>query len=297
MTGVSSQRPTPVVDAAHRRAIQPASGEHDRRPHPAEPGHRAVPGRVLEERDAGDAHRRGGDGRPALGMVRPVRGQHSDERPTEREGQQDRAGDDALRARRRTRPGSAPSRRQSRGDRSGDDASHRSLRAVRSRTSGWVGWAVGRVSMLMAGSLSQSVVHCLERGRERVCSPRSDGRDRRRGCSPRSSRASSPRELIPALANTLRRWNATVRGETQICAATSLLDMPEATSRATLSSIGVRSTSVETSRLRAVSPEARNSAVARSTSGSACRSLNVSSACRRCSRAATRRWVRRSHSP
>ena len=33
---------------------------------------------------------------------------------------------------------------------------------------------------------------------------------------------------MPALANTLRRWNATVRGDTQICAATSLFDSPVA---------------------------------------------------------------------
>ena len=38
--------------------------------------------------------------------------------------------------------------------------------------------------------------------------------------------ASSPREVTPALANTLRRWNATVLGETQIWAATSLFERP-----------------------------------------------------------------------
>ncbi len=81
----------------------------------------------------------------------------------------------------------------------------------------------------------------LERGRERVCSPRSDGRDAcnearlglqvepgelTRTPSPvratadwsgqeRSRWASSPREVTPVLVNTLRRWKATVRGDTQ----------------------------------------------------------------------------------
>src|SRR6478735_3677399 len=82
-------------------------------------------------------------------------------------------------------------------------------------------------------------------------------------CQESSSWASSPREVTPVLANTLRRWKATVLGETQICAATSLLESPEDTSWATLSSIGVSLTRVEGSRLRAVSPEARSSAAAR----------------------------------
>ena len=68
---------------------------------------------------------------------------------------------------------------------------------------------------------------------------------------------------MPALVKTLRRWNATVRGEIQHCAATSLLDIPEATSWAILSSVGVSATSVDGSRLRAVSPEARSSWLAR----------------------------------
>ena len=59
-------------------------------------------------------------------------------------------------------------------------------------------WSVGWVSMLMAVSLSQRWCTAAERGRERGCSPRSDGRDApvwpvlRRG-QPRSSWASSPR--------------------------------------------------------------------------------------------------------
>jgi hypothetical protein len=69
----------------------------------------------------------------------------------------------------------------------------------------------------------------------------------------RSSRASSPREMTPVLLKTLRRWKATVRGEIQHCAAASLFDMPRATRCATCSCIGVRTVSVEGSRLRAVS--------------------------------------------
>ena len=135
--------------------------EHDRRPHPAEPGHRVVPGRVLQERDAADAHRCGGNGRPALGTVRVVHGQHGDERPTEREGQQDRAGDDALAAAGEHDQGEgrgrSPGRRRW--------SRQRCVPPVRS-VAAWSGrqvgtrWPVGWVSTLMSVSLSQSVVHC-----------------------------------------------------------------------------------------------------------------------------------------
>jgi hypothetical protein len=91
----------------------------------------------------------------------------------------------------------------------------------------------------------------------------------------RSSWASSPREVTPVLVKQFRRWNATVRGETQHCAATSLLDMPWLTSWATFSSMGVNFTRVDGSRLRAISPAARSSWVARAASGSARRSSNV----------------------
>jgi hypothetical protein len=47
------------------------------------------------------------------------------------------------------------------------------------------------------------------------------------------------------LVNTLRRWNATVRGEIQHAAATSLLGRPWATSWAMCSSVGVSSTDQE----------------------------------------------------
>jgi hypothetical protein len=54
-----------------------------------------------------------------------------------------------------------------------------------------------------------------------------------------SSWASSPREVTPALAETLRKWKATVRGQIQLWVATSLLDRPEVTSWAIWSSVGV----------------------------------------------------------
>src|SRR3954453_23748781 len=78
-------------------------------------------------------------------------------------------------------------------------------------------------------------------------SPRSNGRDtptirrvvlgRRPRPQPSGSCAGSPRLVTPVFANTLRRWNAMVRGEIQHCAATSLLDRPPLTSVAILSSI------------------------------------------------------------
>ena len=113
----------------------------------------------------------------------------------------------------------------------------------------------------------------------------------------RSSWESSPRELTPAFANTLRRWNATVRGETQHWAAMSLFDKPVVTSCATFCSTGVSCKRVDGSRLRAVSPEARSSWVVRAMSGPAFRSVKISSAARSWVRASTRRWVRRRNSP
>ena len=114
----------------------------------------------------------------------------------------------------------------------------------------------------------------------------------------RSSWASSPRELTPALVKMFRRWNATVRGDTQHWAAMSLFDRPCADQLGDLAfHRGQRASRVDGSRLRAVSPDARSSWVARAASGSARRSSNVSSAARRWVRASTRRWVRRRNSP
>ena len=194
----------------------------------------------------------------------------------------------------RTRAVTAPATRER-----GDHAGHRdrtglgATRMVSSR-GWWVGVdAHGGLALAVGGGGT-----AVERGLDGRCSPRSDGRDVRGEVGqPSSSWASSPREVTPALAKTLRRWKATVRGEIQHCAATSLFDRPELTSWAILSSIGVSLTSVEGSRLRAVSPEARSSWFARAARASACRSWNVSRAWRRCWRASTRRWLRRSHSP
>ena len=108
-------------------------------------------------------------------------------------------------------------------------------------------------------------------------------------CYARSSWASSPREVTPALVKMFRRWKATVRGDTQHWAAMSLFDMPWRTRPATWRSIGVSISWVDGSRLRAVSPDARSSWLARAASGSARRSSNVSSAARRWVRASTRR--------
>ena len=103
----------------------------------------------------------------------------------------------------------------------------------------WPGW----VSTLMAVSLSRSVVvmHCGRAWRRWRCAHpgQMTGMCAARSYA-RSSWASSPREVMPALVKTLRRWKATVRGEIQHCAATSLFDSPELTSWAILSSVGVR---------------------------------------------------------
>lgn len=113
----------------------------------------------------------------------------------------------------------------------------------------------------------------------------------------RSMCASSPREVTPVLVNT-RRWNATVRGDTQHWAAASLFDRPWLTSSATCSSIGVRFSARWTGLVCGLSPpDARSSWPARSASGSECRSSNVSNAARSWERASTRRWLRRRNWP
>jgi hypothetical protein len=76
-------------------------------------------------------------------------------------------------------------------------------------------------------------------------------------------RASSVRELMPSLVNTLRRWKSTVRVLRNSCAATSRVCSPRATKRATWISCGVSFRTVDGSRLRAVRPAARSSSRAR----------------------------------
>ena len=117
----------------------------------------------------------------------------------------------------------------------------------------------------------------------------------RRGGS--SRRISSAREVIPSFANTLRKWYSTVRGLRNSCPAMSLFEPPSATSRAIWSSCGVSSSTVLGSRLRTVSPVARNSPRARSAHGSAPSASKASTAARRWSLASSRRRSRRRCSP
>ena len=118
---------------------------------------------------------------------------------------------------------------QAGGQRAGDDAGHRPGR-LGADGCGGVGQAGGGVGVDAHDGLALAVGGFCSRAwtRTGLLTPvRWPGSDRL-VAEPRSSWASSPREVTPALANTLRRWNATVRGETQIWAATSLLDSPEA---------------------------------------------------------------------
>ena len=105
------------------------------------------------------------------------------------------------------------------------------------------------------------------RASHRLKSPISPRRARARRApsgSPSGCRASCVREVMPSFVNTLRRCASIVRGERKSWAATSLLERPCPTKRATWSSCGVSWSSVLGSRLRAVSPDARSSARARS---------------------------------
>ena len=129
------------------------------------------------------------------------------------------------------------------GQGAGDDAGHRPGRSVSPVRRRAAGWLVGWVWTVMTVSLSQSVVHCCRAwSANAFAHPGQMAGMPSRGRGPltvqvgpresypgqeRSSWASSPREVMPALAKTLRRWNATVLGETQIWAATSLLESPE----------------------------------------------------------------------
>ena len=64
---------------------------------------------------------------------------------------------------------------------------------------------------------------------------------------------------MPVLTKTLRRWKSMVRGLRNNLAATSRLERPSATNRATCPSCAVRLAAVDASRLWADSPEARSS--------------------------------------
>ena len=117
------------------------------------------------------------------------------------------------------------------------------------------------------------------------------------GNQSRWNRASWVRELMPSLANTLRRWKSTVRGLRNSWAATSRVGSPRATNRATWSSWGVSCRRVDGSRRRTACPLARNSRRVRSAQGVALRPSNASRAASRWARASTRRRARRSSSP
>ena len=80
--------------------------------------------------------------------------------------------------------------------------------AVRSAMRVWGAWIV------MAASLSQWCGVALHPS-VYLMSLAQPGQMAGIAGQPRFSWASSPREVTPALAKTLRRWNATVRGETQ----------------------------------------------------------------------------------
>ena len=114
---------------------------------------------------------------------------------------------------------------------------------------------------------------------------------------PSGTRASSTRDETPSLRKTLRRWYSTVLGLTKSCAAASRLLAPPATSWAMRSSCGVRSSMVEASRLRALSPVALSSPRARCAQSSAPTPSKASRAERSCARASSLRRSRRRRSP
>ncbi len=88
-----------------------------------------------------------------------------------------------------------------------------------------------------------------------------------------------------------------MRGLMNSWAPISGLVCPSLARRAICASWGVRTSRVSSVRLRAVSPVARSSRRARSANASAPMRLKQSWAARSCSRASTRRFSRRSHSP
>ena len=115
----------------------------------------------------------------------------------------------------------------------------------------------------------------------------------------RSGRAarSSRRELIPSLANTLRRCHSTVRGLMNSWPPISELLRPLRASPAICASCAVSSFTVASVRLRVVSPVAASSWRARSANPAIPIVSSIWYAVRSCSRASRRRPWRRSHSP
>ena len=109
--------------------------------------------------------------------------------------------------------------------------------------------------------------------------------------------ARSRRERMSSLLNTLRRCHSTVRGLRNSRAPISGFESPSRASRAICRSCAVRSSRVSAARLRTFSPVAESSLRARSANASIPISTSISWAARSCSRASTRRFSRRNHSP
>jgi hypothetical protein len=105
------------------------------------------------------------------------------------------------------------------------------------------------------------------------------------------------RELMASLRKTLCKWYSTVRGLMNSRAAISGLDSPSPASRPIWISRAVSWTGASVMRLRARSPVASSSRLVRSAKPSTPIVTNISCAIRSCSRASTRRFWRRSHSP
>src|SRR3954453_22189435 len=114
---------------------------------------------------------------------------------------------------------------------------------------------------------------------------------------PASAPASSLREPMSSLVNTFFRWYSTVRGLMKSLAPISGFVCLSLAMRAICASWGVRRSRVSTVILRTVSPVAASSRRARSANASAPIRPKWSWAARSCSRASTRRFSRRSHSP
>ena len=184
--------PRPEPDVRRQR-------QHRRRPHPRDRRQHRVAGREDDESETRGAHRHGRDRRPALGPAREACGQRAQQGPAGSERDEHRPGDGGL-----GRAGEDDEGQDQRGDQSGgqgarDDAGDRPGRRCPGGGVGAV--VVVGVDVDAHGGLALAVgwSTAVERGRERVCSPRSDGQDRAPvGRAPRGSSLSRlPRPGLP----------------------------------------------------------------------------------------------------